>query len=49
MHGSVTNTGAVHKFDVGLYDRIIALAGATFEDANYGVYGGERCYDVLWW
>lgn len=46
--GPIANTGAApHKFDDGLYDRIASLAGATFEDGDYGVYDGERYYDVL--
>ena len=45
--GPVANTGAAHKFDEGLYDKLVALAGETFEDGDYGVYDGERYYDVL--
>ena len=45
--GPVASIGAVHKFDDGLYDRLSVLAGQTFEDGDYGVYDGERYYDLV--
>ena len=45
--GPVANTGAEYKFDDGFYQKIQELINTEPIDGDYGVYDGERYYDVL--
>lgn len=45
--GHVGNTGAEHKFDKGFYQKIQDLILEEPSEGDFGVYDGERYYNVI--